>query len=272
MRTEEELRAALADDNCLDVGIFDGVELVVEGDLTVTKGLSLPGSSSLVMSGDLTLAGSDAYFFIDGPVDMGGHTLNVLDDAVVIDRFAGLHNVGGVTVGGGEFLSRLLVVEGLELLPGAKLTVQTGGRVVNLGWNLELEQVSLDLAGDFLNLHSLTLTDCTVDINGGYLETRYASCFTLDSTSTLNNRGTLTLDGWQCDPIHLEGTVNNYGTLVQIHCGTQDDPLVSGVLNNYGTLNVYRSTYVTGALNNYGTVKLEEEGSILPVDGGVYKE
>ncbi|MGM9619734.1 MAG: protein kinase [Oscillospiraceae bacterium] len=268
----DELKAALADDSYTLVIIPDGMDITLDGSLTVTKGLALTSGASLTMaSGDLTFEEENAFLYLHGTVDLTGHDLAVRDGAVVLDR-GRISNIGSVTVSGigsvstGASLLMHRSHSAPQYLPGAAVTLEGGGRIINLG-PLSMEQAALRVEeGTFYSLDDLELLDCTVEIGeNGSFESRM-SALSLDG-STVENHGSFQLDGWSGYEIWLTGTFNNYGVLEQGHDDTEDSPILQGVVNNYGVFHSWRNTYVSGILNNYGTVYTHEGFEVIPLPG-----
>lgn len=256
VNTEAELRAALdsiipTPDLCID-----GVDIAVAGDLTVGRTLAIGSGSLTLQGGNLTVTGADTVLM--GSVDLGGGTLTLTDGAVMV---AGeLQNCGGIHIEGG---AKLVQQDWLVLLPEAELTLENGSNFISLN-GLELRQVQVSIgAGVLRTCGGLELYGCTVDIGeDGELLISESGIF-LDEGTTVTNRGSFALGGWEWQNFELAGTLTSYGRM-ELHASLK----LSGSLTNYGTMKVSADIPVSSLWDNQGTVELYNGAQITEVDGG----
>lgn len=256
VNTEAELRLALSDESCQLVAI-NGSDITVSGDLTVTKGLAVSGSSSLKLSGgDLIVSGQDAFLFGDGLLDFGGGGLILQDGATA---WTSPQNCGALTVRDGAML--------VGSLNSAASIELDGGYWINLTGQ-ELEQAEIRIENSvFRSCVGLNLLGCTVEIGeGGEFLIDYSD-FYLDSATTVTNRGDFAATMWDNWNRELACEFVNEGWL-ELNGGG----LLSGHLTNYGTIQLGSDLTVSGSLSNQGRiwevnseVQLQDNGTLTGI-------
>lgn len=242
VKTEEELREALADEDTALVVLEGEGPLTLTEDLTVTKQL-LADTGLVMASGNLTVSGTGA--FLRGSLDLGVGTLTVEQGAIVwSDSYA---NFGSVHVSGG-----LLVNSGELTLTGeSALTLAEQGSLVNLGFLHFQEAVWAVQDASLFSWGWLDMAASTLEVGeGGFVNLR-AFGTALDEASTVVNRGNLSLYAYQDgDSFTLAGTLQNEGEL-SLGAAT----LLAGTMENQGTVRVLAGLRVQGSLRNLGLVE-----------------
>lgn len=247
---EQQLRSALDDPDCAVIFIDRALEIT--GDWTFNKGIAVSGSLT-VHDGSLTLSGG---YMISGDT-------RVENGAVIVEE-------------GGVWLNR-------SELTCEELIVRSGGNLVNNGWINDVDRISIDGGilrcvtggidlvdrqihvenGLLLSLSHLSFQGCEIVIGeGGDISSFNGNC-SFGSQCRIENRGRMSIHGWEWQEMHLDVDMTNYGEL-----SLADGAEFSGSLVNRGIVNVHGFIPVNGTIENRGEI-INHYGKLYALDGEI---